>query len=140
MRHIRACFPPDGHSLIRFDGTSLYEYEDAGQHDGPDARLLHFNFGRREVANYLIANCLFWLEKYHIDGIRIDNVSSIIYRRSTDDRGTPHGGEEDIEAIEFIKHLNSIVHQYYPDTAVIADAMHFPLEDDPERDDEDQRS
>ncbi|MGM0681607.1 MAG: alpha amylase C-terminal domain-containing protein, partial [Thermodesulfobacteriota bacterium] len=114
-------FPPDGHYLVKFDGTALYEYEETEHGEYPGQQNFNFNFGRREVANYLIANSLFWLNKFHIDGIRIDNVCTMLYRNSRDDQRRFNAGNEDIKAIEFIKHLNSVVHQYHPDAVMIAE-------------------
>ncbi len=114
-------FPPDGHSLVKFDGTSLYEHGDSVQSDYPEPQLLQFNYGRKEVVNYLIANGLFWLDKFHVDGIRINNVTSILYPGSEGSQKITPAHKEDIDAIEFIKHLNSIIHKYYPDAALIAE-------------------
>ncbi|MFH1216238.1 MAG: 1,4-alpha-glucan branching protein GlgB [Pseudomonadota bacterium] len=118
-------FPTDGHSLARFDGTALYEHDDPRQGAHPEWRTLIFNYARREVANFLIANALFWLEKYHIDGIRVDAVASMLYLDygRKDDNWIPnrYGGKENLEAIEFIKHLNAIVYQRHPDVAMIAE-------------------
>ncbi len=95
-------FPPDGHSLIEFDGTSLYEYEDTKQYGWPEPQQLNFDFGRREVANHLIANGPFWLNKFHVHGIRIDKLCSMLYKTLCHDPKTMRDNHEDIEAIEFI--------------------------------------
>lgn len=115
-----ADFPPEGHFLAKFDGTALYEAEETEQDLSPDRQNHHFNFGRREVANYLIANSLFWLDKFHVDGIRVNKVSSMFYKDSSEDLKELNPAKLNVEAIDFIKHLNSIVHQYYSDTVMIA--------------------
>ncbi|MCB2184681.1 MAG: 1,4-alpha-glucan branching protein GlgB [Desulfobulbaceae bacterium] len=118
-------FPTDGHSLGRFDGTALYEHEDPRQGSHPEWKTLIFNYSRREVENFLIANGLFWLEKYHIDAIRVDAVASMLYldygRKDDNWIPNPYGGKENLDAINFIKHLNSIVYERHPDVAMIAE-------------------
>jgi 1,4-alpha-glucan branching enzyme len=122
---VPAHFPTDPHGLIHFDGTHLYEHEDPRLREHPDWGTRIYNFGRNEVANFLIANALFWLDRYHIDGLRIDAVASMLYR----DYGRPagewlpnrFGGRENLEAIEFLKRLNEAVYLTYPDTMTIAE-------------------
>ncbi len=118
-------FPKDGHSLGRFDGTALYEHEDPRQGSHAEWKTFIFNYSRREVANFLLANALFWLEKYHVDGFRVDAVASMLYLDygRKDDNWIPnrYGGKENLAAINFIKHLNSIVYERHPDVAMIAE-------------------
>jgi 1,4-alpha-glucan branching enzyme len=118
-------FPTDGHALCRFDGTALYEHEDPRQGAHPEWGTLIFNYGRKEVANFLIANALFWLDKYHIDGLRVDAVASMLYLDYARPEGewipNPYGGKENIEAIEFLKHLNTVVYGQYPSAIIVAE-------------------
>lgn len=118
-------FPTDGHSLNCFDGTALYEHEDPRRGFQPEWGTNTFNYGRKEVSNFLIASALFWLEKFHIDGIRVDAVASMLYldygRKEDEWLPNPHGEKENLEGIEFIRHLNSIVQQEFPDTLMIAE-------------------
>lgn len=118
-------FPTDNFSLGRFDGTALYEHEDSRQGFHPHWNTFIFNFGRHEVSNFLIGNALFWLEAMHVDGLRVDAVASMLYLDYGRERGewipNPHGGKENLEAIEFFKHLNSVVHKSYPGVLVIAE-------------------
>ncbi|MCK4839152.1 MAG: 1,4-alpha-glucan branching protein GlgB, partial [Desulfobulbaceae bacterium] len=118
-------FPTDGHSLNLFDGTALYEHEDSRQGFQPEWGTNTFNYGRKEVSNFLIANALFWLEKFHIDGLRVDAVASMLYldygRKEDEWLPNQYGEKENIEAIEFLRHLNSIVYQEFPNTLMIAE-------------------
>lgn len=118
-------FPTDAFSLGRFDGTSLYEHEDPKQGFHPHWGTYIFNFGRFEVANFLIANALFWFDQMHIDGLRVDAVASMLYldygRESGDWVPNQYGTKENIEAIDFFKHLNSIVHQRFPGITMVAE-------------------
>lgn len=118
-------FPTDDFSLGRFDGTSLYEHADARQGYHPHWSTYIFNFGRHEVRNFLIANAIFWFDKMHIDGLRVDAVASMLYldygREGSHWIPNKYGRNENLEAIEFLKHLNSIVHQYYPGILMIAE-------------------
>jgi 1,4-alpha-glucan branching enzyme len=122
---VPAHFPTDAHSLARFDGTALYEHEDPRQGAHPEWGTLVYNYGRKEVSNYLIANALFWFDKYHIDGLRVDAVASMLYLDYSRQEGewlpNCYGGRENIEAIEFLKHLNSIIYQHYPNVLMIAE-------------------
>jgi 1,4-alpha-glucan branching enzyme len=122
---VPAHFPKDSHSLARFDGTALFEHEDPRKGDHPEWGTFIYNYGRKEVSNFLIANALFWLDKYHIDGLRVDAVASMLYLDYSRDEGewlpNHYGGRENLEAIEFIKHLNSIVYDRHPGTLMIAE-------------------
>jgi 1,4-alpha-glucan branching enzyme len=122
---VPAHFPTDAHSLARFDGTALYEHEDPRQGAHPEWGTLVYNYGRKEVSNYLIANALFWFDKYHIDGLRVDAVASMLYLDYSRQEGewlpNCYGGRENIEAIEFLKHLNSIIYEHYPNVMMIAE-------------------
>jgi 1,4-alpha-glucan branching enzyme len=118
-------FPTDGHSLNFFDGTPLYEHEDPRRGFQPEWGTNTFNYGRREVSNFLISSALFWLEKFHIDGLRVDAVASMLYldygRKEDEWLPNQYGEKENLEAIEFIRHLNSIVQQEFPDVLMIAE-------------------
>ena len=122
---VPAHFPTDAHSLARFDGTALYEHEDPRQGAHPEWGTLVFNYGRKEVSNFLIANALFWFDRYHIDGLRVDAVASMIYLDYSRKEGewipNCYGGKENIDAIEFLRHLNSIVYDHYPNVMMIAE-------------------
>lgn len=118
-------FPIDDFALSRFDGTPLYEHADPKEGFHPHWNTYIFNFGRKEVSNFLIANALFWFEKMHIDGLRVDAVASMLYRDYGRDAGlwipNVFGGKENLEAIEFLKHLNSAVHQRTKGVLMIAE-------------------
>lgn len=122
---VPAHFPKDSYSLARFDGTALYEHEDPRKGAHPEWGTFIYNYGRKEVSNYLIANALFWLDKYHIDGLRVDAVASMLYLNYSrpDGEWVPnrYGGKENLEAIEFIKHLNSVIYEQHPNTLMIAE-------------------
>src|SRR5690606_17175018 len=111
-------FPTDAHGLARFDGTALYEHADAKEGFHPDWHTAIFNLGRREVKGFLIASALHWLERFHIDGLRVDAVASMLYRDYSRRPGewvpNQYGGRENIEAVEFFRHLNSIVRERAP--------------------------
>ena len=110
---VPAHFPRDVYGLSNFDGTCLYEHQDPRQGSHPDWGTLIYNYGRPEVSNYLIANALFWIENYHADGIRIDAVASMLYldygKRDGQWVANIYGGNENLEAMEFLKHLNSVI-------------------------------
>jgi len=118
-------FPRDEHFLARFDGTHLYEHEDPRKGEHKEWGTLVFNYSRHEVKNFLIANALFWLDKYHIDGLRVDAVASMIYLdySRADDSWIPneHGGRENLEALAFLRELNETLYHYHPDCFTIAE-------------------
>ncbi len=122
---VPAHFPTDEHSLSRFDGSYLYEHQDVRKGFHPHWNTSIFNYGRHEVSNFLIASALFFLDKMHIDGLRVDAVASMLYldygRKEGEWIPNVYGGRESLEAIEFIKHLNSIVHQRFPGVYTIAE-------------------
>jgi 1,4-alpha-glucan branching enzyme len=122
---VPAHFPTDDFSLNRFDGTALYEHEDPRKGMHPHWNTAIFNYGRVEVSNFLIANALFWCEKMHIDGLRVDAVASLLFldygRKHGEWIPNPDGSNYNIEAIEFLKHLTTIVHERVPGTLMIAE-------------------
>ena len=118
-------FPSDEHGLAYFDGTHLFEHADARQGFHPEWKSYIFNYGRHEVRSFLISNALFWLDKYHVDGLRVDAVASMLYldyaRKDGEWIANRFGGRENIEAIEFLKQLNRSVYESYPDVQTIAE-------------------
>ena len=118
-------FPGDEHGLFKFDGTYLYEHEDPRKGFHPDWKSYIFNYGRNEVRSFLISNALFWLDQYHIDGLRVDAVASMLYldysRKAGEWIPNHHGGNENIEAITFIKEMNEVVYSHFPDAVTIAE-------------------
>ncbi len=118
-------FPKDGHGLIRFDGTALYEHEDPRKGEHKDWGTLIFNYGRNEVRNFLIANALFWFDVYHIDGLRVDAVASMLYLDYSKKPGewlpNIYGGKENLEAIDFLRRMNELTHGEYAGTLTIAE-------------------
>ncbi|MBM9519060.1 1,4-alpha-glucan branching protein GlgB [Desulforhopalus vacuolatus] len=122
---VPAHFPTDGHSLGRFDGTALYEHDDPRKGFHPDWGTYIYNYGRNEVSNFLIANALFWLDKYHIDGLRVDAVASMLYLDYSREEGewvpNEFGGRENLEAISFLRHLNATIYREFPNTLMIAE-------------------
>ena len=122
---VPAHFPRDAYGLSNFDGTCLYEHLDPRQGAHPHWGTLIYNYGRPEVSNYLIANALFWVEKFHADGIRMDAVASMLYldygRRDGEWIANMYGGNENLEAIEMLKHLNSIMKKRNPGVLTIAE-------------------
>jgi 1,4-alpha-glucan branching enzyme len=118
-------FPADEHGLGFFDGTHLYEHDDPRQGYHPEWKSYIFNYGRKEVQSFLISNALFWLDRYHVDGLRVDAVASMLYlnyaRRDGEWVANKYGGKENIEAIEFLRRMNAEVYTRYPDVETIAE-------------------
>ena len=118
-------FPADAHGLARFDGTALYEHSDPRQGWHPDWETLIFNYGRDEVRSFLSSNALFWLECYHLDGLRVDAVASMLYLDYSRHEGewmpNAYGGRENLEAIDFLKQLNTAIYAQCPGAIVIAE-------------------
>ncbi len=122
---VPAHFPTDSHGLAKFDGTNLYEHSDPRQREHRDWNTYIYNYGRYEVKNFLISNALFWLDKYHIDGLRVDAVASMLYldysRKPGEWVPNKFGGRENLEAIDFIKECNSLIQEQYPGVLTIAE-------------------
>jgi 1,4-alpha-glucan branching enzyme len=118
-------FPNDGHGLAHFDGTALYEHEDPQEGFHPDWNTLIYNFGRREVRNFLIASALHWVEHFHVDGLRVDAVASMLYRDYSRDEGAwkpnVYGGRENLEAIDLLRAVNDLVARRAPGAITIAE-------------------
>jgi 1,4-alpha-glucan branching enzyme len=122
---VPAHFPKDAHALAEFDGTDLYEHMDPRQGEHQDWGTLIFNFGRNEVRNFLIGNALFWLDKYHIDGLRVDAVASMLYLDYSRQPGqwvpNIYGGRENLDAIHFLKRFNEVCYERFPGIITIAE-------------------
>ena len=122
---VPAHFPTDPHGLARFDGTALYEHLDPREGFHHDWNTYIYNFGRREVQGFLIASALYWLEHFHVDGLRVDAVASMLYRDYSRREGewipNVHGGRENLEAIGFLRHLNAVVAERCPGAIMIAE-------------------
>ena len=122
---VPAHFPKDEFGLANFDGTCLYEHPDARRGEHPDWGTKIFNYGRHEVSNFLIANAMFWVNKFHIDGLRVDAVASMLYLDYGRENGqwlpNEFGNNKNLDAIEFFRHLNSMMKKKYPGTMMIAE-------------------
>lgn len=122
---VPAHFPRDAHCLGNFDGKAVYEHPDRRRGEHPDWGTYIFNYGRLEVQNFLVANALFWIEKFHIDGLRVDAVASMLYldygKQDGDWLPNKDGGNEHYEAVEFLHHLNNVVEELHPDAYIIAE-------------------
>lgn len=118
-------FPNDAHGLAEFDGTALYEYAHPFEGFHPDWNTCIYNLGRTEVHGFMLASALYWLREYHVDGLRVDAVASMLYRDYSREAGqwipNRHGGRENLEAIEFLQHLNEVVRNEVPDALMIAE-------------------
>ncbi|MCA1655088.1 MAG: 1,4-alpha-glucan branching protein GlgB, partial [Pseudonocardiaceae bacterium] len=125
MDWVPAHFPKDTWALARFDGTPLYEHADPRRGEHPDWGTLVFDFGRSEVRNFLVANALYWMDEFHIDGLRVDAVASMLYLDYSREEGqwlpNAHGGRENLDAVRFLQELNATVYKHHPGAVMIAE-------------------
>ena len=135
---VPAHFPTDAHALGDFDGTHLYEHADPRRGFHPDWRSYIFNYGRHEVRSFLVSNALFWLDRYHADGLRVDGVASMLYLDYSRKEGewipNEHGGRENLDAVRFLRQLNEAALEAHPDAAIIAEeSTSWPMVSRPTR-------